>query len=299
VLEDSTTTRVSRPPATPRDAARGGSPPVHAASSSTSSIARGLPYAPAAVRKNLYDDPHLLATGGLADIELPDGQTRRTVKTTLYSDHDGQGERLGVRLRRRASAPTHKTSPPTPLTIRLARPRYQRLGDRFSSSPESIVACSPHSPTTTSERRPWTVVPRSPSAPCSASSPPARVCRPSPNPTNGALHPADRAHSLASTRSPRVAGALAKALAGVDHRHHPAPRHRSPAGAGPLSAPDGQTFRSSPTTSSSFRVVINSLCVRHARPVDFTPIARHRLYAVVLVVNAKVPATTAKDHRLA
>jgi crotonobetainyl-CoA:carnitine CoA-transferase CaiB-like acyl-CoA transferase len=58
----------------------------------------GLPYAPIRRPEDLYDDPHLLATGGLADIELPDGdQAGRTVKTTLLPIAM-QGERLGVRL---------------------------------------------------------------------------------------------------------------------------------------------------------------------------------------------------------
>ena len=58
----------------------------------------GLPYAPIRRPEDLYDDPHLLATGGLADIELPDGdQAGRTVKTTLFPI-TMQGERLGVRL---------------------------------------------------------------------------------------------------------------------------------------------------------------------------------------------------------
>ena len=58
----------------------------------------GLPYAPIRRPEDLYDDPHLLATGGLADIELPDGDDAgRTVKTTLFPI-TMQGERLGVRL---------------------------------------------------------------------------------------------------------------------------------------------------------------------------------------------------------
>ncbi len=58
----------------------------------------GLPYAPIRRPEDLYDDPHLLATGGLADIELPDGdQACRTVKTTLLPI-TMHGQRLGVRL---------------------------------------------------------------------------------------------------------------------------------------------------------------------------------------------------------
>ncbi len=58
----------------------------------------GLPYAPIRRPEDLYDDPHLLATGGLADVELPDGELAgTTVKTTLFPI-TMQGERLGVRL---------------------------------------------------------------------------------------------------------------------------------------------------------------------------------------------------------
>ena len=58
----------------------------------------GLPYAPIRRPEDLYDDPHLLATGGLADVVLPDGdKAGQTVKTTLFPiTMDGQ--RLPVRL---------------------------------------------------------------------------------------------------------------------------------------------------------------------------------------------------------
>ena len=57
----------------------------------------GLPFAPIRRPEDLYDDPHLLATGGLADVVLPDGpQAGRTVKTTLFPIAL-QGARLGVR----------------------------------------------------------------------------------------------------------------------------------------------------------------------------------------------------------
>ena len=57
----------------------------------------GLPFAPIRRPEDLYDDPHLLATGGLADVVLPDGpQAGRTVKTTLFPI-TMQGARLGVR----------------------------------------------------------------------------------------------------------------------------------------------------------------------------------------------------------
>ena len=58
----------------------------------------GLPYAPIRRPEDLYDDPHLGATGGLADIRLPDGdKAGDTVKTTLLPIMMG-GCRLGVRL---------------------------------------------------------------------------------------------------------------------------------------------------------------------------------------------------------
>lgn len=58
----------------------------------------GLPFAPIRRPEDLYDDPHLLSTGGLADVVLPDGdKAGQTVKTTLFPiTMDGQ--RLPVRL---------------------------------------------------------------------------------------------------------------------------------------------------------------------------------------------------------
>ena len=58
----------------------------------------GLPFAPIRKPEDLYDDPHLLATGGLADVVLPDGERAgETVKTTLFPI-TLDGARLGVRL---------------------------------------------------------------------------------------------------------------------------------------------------------------------------------------------------------
>jgi crotonobetainyl-CoA:carnitine CoA-transferase CaiB-like acyl-CoA transferase len=58
----------------------------------------GLPFAPIRRPEDLYDDEHLLATGGLADVRLPDGpKAGETVKTTLFPiTMDGQ--RLPVRI---------------------------------------------------------------------------------------------------------------------------------------------------------------------------------------------------------
>ena len=58
----------------------------------------GLPFAPIRRPEDLYDDEHLLATGGLADLQLPDGpRAGETVKTTLLP-FTLAGERMGVRL---------------------------------------------------------------------------------------------------------------------------------------------------------------------------------------------------------
>jgi crotonobetainyl-CoA:carnitine CoA-transferase CaiB-like acyl-CoA transferase len=58
----------------------------------------GLPFAPIRRPEDLYDDEHLLATGGLADVRLPDGpRAGETVKTTLLP-FTLAGERLGVRI---------------------------------------------------------------------------------------------------------------------------------------------------------------------------------------------------------
>jgi crotonobetainyl-CoA:carnitine CoA-transferase CaiB-like acyl-CoA transferase len=58
----------------------------------------GLPFAPIRRPEELYEDEHLLATGGLADITLPDGERAgQTAKTTLFP-FTMDGQRLGVRL---------------------------------------------------------------------------------------------------------------------------------------------------------------------------------------------------------
>jgi crotonobetainyl-CoA:carnitine CoA-transferase CaiB-like acyl-CoA transferase len=57
----------------------------------------GLPFAPIRRPEDLYDDPHLKATGALADVVLPDGaKAGRTVKATLLPI-TMDGARLGVR----------------------------------------------------------------------------------------------------------------------------------------------------------------------------------------------------------
>ena len=58
----------------------------------------GLPFAPIRRPEDLYDDVHLNATGGLADVRLPDGdKAGETVRTTLFPITMA-GRRLGVRL---------------------------------------------------------------------------------------------------------------------------------------------------------------------------------------------------------
>ncbi len=58
----------------------------------------GLPFAPICRPEDLYADPHLMATGGLADVVVADGdKAGQVVKTTLFPI-TMQGQRLGVRL---------------------------------------------------------------------------------------------------------------------------------------------------------------------------------------------------------
>jgi len=58
----------------------------------------GLPFAPIRRPEDLFEDPHLQATGGLADLVLPDGERAgRTVKGTLLP-FTMDGARMGVRL---------------------------------------------------------------------------------------------------------------------------------------------------------------------------------------------------------
>lgn len=58
----------------------------------------GLPFAPIRRPEDLLQDEHLLATGGLADVKLPDGaRAGQTVKTTLFPI-TMDGARLPVRI---------------------------------------------------------------------------------------------------------------------------------------------------------------------------------------------------------
>jgi crotonobetainyl-CoA:carnitine CoA-transferase CaiB-like acyl-CoA transferase len=59
--------------------------------------AADLPFAPIRKPEELFDDEHLIATGGLADITLPDGERAgQTAQTTLFP-FTMDGQRLGVR----------------------------------------------------------------------------------------------------------------------------------------------------------------------------------------------------------
>ena len=54
----------------------------------------GLPFAPITQPQDLFDDPHLNQTGGLAPMHLPDGRATKVPLLPLALD----GQRLGVRL---------------------------------------------------------------------------------------------------------------------------------------------------------------------------------------------------------
>jgi crotonobetainyl-CoA:carnitine CoA-transferase CaiB-like acyl-CoA transferase len=57
----------------------------------------GLPYAPIAKPEELFDDPHLLATGGLADVRLTDGPKAGQSAKAALLPFTMDGQRLGVR----------------------------------------------------------------------------------------------------------------------------------------------------------------------------------------------------------
>lgn len=60
--------------------------------------AHKLPYAPIRKPEELFDDEHLLATGGLADITLPDGERAGQTTQAALFPFTMDGQRLGVRL---------------------------------------------------------------------------------------------------------------------------------------------------------------------------------------------------------
>ena len=57
-----------------------------------------LPFAPICKPEELFEDEHLLATGGLADITLPDGPRAGQAAQTTLCPFTMDGQRLGVRL---------------------------------------------------------------------------------------------------------------------------------------------------------------------------------------------------------
>ena len=54
----------------------------------------GLPFAPITQPQELFDDPHLNQTGGLAAMTLPDGRATKVALLPLAMN----GQRLGLRL---------------------------------------------------------------------------------------------------------------------------------------------------------------------------------------------------------
>jgi crotonobetainyl-CoA:carnitine CoA-transferase CaiB-like acyl-CoA transferase len=57
----------------------------------------GLPYAPIAKPEDLFDDAHLQATGGLADVRLSDGPRAGQMARAALLPLTMNGQRLGVR----------------------------------------------------------------------------------------------------------------------------------------------------------------------------------------------------------
>jgi crotonobetainyl-CoA:carnitine CoA-transferase CaiB-like acyl-CoA transferase len=57
----------------------------------------GLPFAPIAKPQDLFDDPHLQATGGLAEVRIPDGPRAGQLARTALLPFTMDGQRLGVR----------------------------------------------------------------------------------------------------------------------------------------------------------------------------------------------------------
>ncbi|MCF8211406.1 MAG: CoA transferase [Rhodoferax sp.] len=58
----------------------------------------GLPYAPIVKPEELFDDPHLKATGGLADVRLTDGPRAGQLAPAALLPLTLDGQRLGVRI---------------------------------------------------------------------------------------------------------------------------------------------------------------------------------------------------------
>jgi crotonobetainyl-CoA:carnitine CoA-transferase CaiB-like acyl-CoA transferase len=60
--------------------------------------ANALPFAPITRPQDLFDDPHLIATGGLAPITLSDGERAGTTAPTVLMPLTLGGERPGIRM---------------------------------------------------------------------------------------------------------------------------------------------------------------------------------------------------------
>ena len=86
----------------------------------------GLPYAPIAKPEELFDDPHLLATGGLADVRLTDGAKAGDTAKAALLPFTMDGQRLGVR----ADPPVQGQDTDALLTsLGLSAQEVQRLRD--------------------------------------------------------------------------------------------------------------------------------------------------------------------------
>ena len=86
----------------------------------------GLPYAPIAKPEELFDDPHLLATGGLADVRLTDGARAGDTAKAALLPFTMDGQRLGVR----ADPPSQGQDTDALLTaLGLSAQDVQRLRD--------------------------------------------------------------------------------------------------------------------------------------------------------------------------
>ena len=86
----------------------------------------GLPYAPIAKPEELFEDPHLLATGGLADVRLTDGAKAGDTAKAALLPFTMDGQRLGVR----ADPPVQGQDTDALLTsLGLSAQEVQRLRD--------------------------------------------------------------------------------------------------------------------------------------------------------------------------
>jgi crotonobetainyl-CoA:carnitine CoA-transferase CaiB-like acyl-CoA transferase len=95
----------------------------------------GLPFAPITAPHELLDDPHLLVTGGLAPITLPDGaRAGQTASTALLPLSLG-GERLGVR---RDPPRLGQDSVDLLLSLGYSQPEAERLS-RGSAATDGIT----------------------------------------------------------------------------------------------------------------------------------------------------------------